>query len=274
MASGENELEFILACDDDDPGGSAGFFREYIAASEDYVEEPEKEIRVSIQERPIGVAACWNSRLSETDADAILILPDDGLICTPHWDTIINIATADEVMCDLDIACLDDMANPGQATLFVVGPKWLALTGPKLLDERFPAWFADTAIAETYSFITGHGLPVLNIKVATKPGGWNPRLREMKLWWRLYARTRLERMATAERIRKKLGFAEPGNLKELVEMWEQRDIAGLPASYEIVRMNSNPKPPDEHYLLAREAALSYLETHPNGSAHLDSLPEA
>jgi hypothetical protein len=122
-------------------------------------------------------------------------------------------------------------------------------------------WFSDTAISETYSFITGNGLPMLPINFASKANKWNPRLRRMDLWWTHFGITRLERLNMADIIRQTLDLPTPKNLEELVGLWKKRDEAGLPASEEIVRQIERPAPLDDRYLAAEKAAIAYIKAH-------------
>lgn len=251
LASGENELEFIVACDDDDPT------HEYLCGhvSKDY-------LRLDARPRPTGVGACWNRCVALTDAEVLLTLPDDGIIATPKWDRCIAWAWRNHQWPhpDLKIASIKDSANPGQPTMFIFGKRWAELVG-HLFDERYPFWFSDTAIAETYSFITGQGFPVLPIDHVSKGGVWNPRLRRMDLWWAHYGLTRRERLETAARIRKELELPVPSNLAILEDVWAKRDAEGLPSSEEIVRQIPYPAPLDARYLEAERACIEYVRCH-------------
>lgn len=257
MASGEHEIEFIVACDADDATRPNIFTHNHISDCVSSGIAP-PSIQVSCEPRPAGVASCWNRCLALTDADAIITLPDDGLICTADWDKCANHIFRNHIWAhpELKIGALNDLANPGQGTAFIVGRAWLDRFG--LFDERFPFWFSDTALTETYSFLTGQGMPLFPINFAHKPGHWNPRLRDMKLWWSLYSATRRERLETAWKARHELNLPEPPNLSQLVASWEGRDRTGLPASEEIVRQIERPAPIDDRYLAAKTAAEVYL----------------
>lgn len=259
MQSGENEVRVILACDDDDPADTAGFFSAY----------GDPQITIACAPRPAGASACWNRCVRLTDAEVLMTMTDDALIVTPNWDAgIAHIFTHHQwPHPEIAMSALQETANPGQGTLFVFRPSWFKHCG--LFDERFPAWFSDTAICETYSFLTGDMIPFLPVHAALKPGEYNPRLREMKLWWTLYAVTRLERLETARRTRSALGLPEPPNLEEIVSLWQQRDVRGLPDSEHIVaHCIPNPKAPDEAYNRARVAALDLIRQFPDAAKHL------
>lgn len=252
LSTGENMLEFVVACDEDDvecwPTGVLAHIQH--------------NARISVDVRPTGVGACWNRCAALTDAEVMLTLPDDGIIATPNWDHCLDWAwrNHDWTHADLKIAGLQDQANPGQPTLFAIGRRWFDMVG-HLLDERYPFWFSDTAISETYSFITGVGLPMLPIQFASKGNKWNPRLRRMDLWWAHYGLTRRERLNTADIIRQTLNLPVPANLGDLIALWQKRDESGLPASEEIVRQIERPSPLDERYLEAERAAIEYVRCH-------------
>ena len=269
LSTGDHEIEFLVACDEDDPASTKECLYNYILCGPRKIEGSiklrsifSKGVKVYSGPRPIGPGSLWNRLAKLTDADAFITLPDDGIIATPRWDHCINWAWRNHNWAhpDLKIGGLRDAANPGQPTLFVIGRRWYELVG-ELLDECYPFWFSDTAISEIYSFITGGGLPCLPIDVASKSGEWNPRLRKMKLWWTHYWLTRRERIETASRIRTELNLAAPPNLARLEALWEERDAGGLPNSEEIVRQIQNPAPLDARYLEAEHAAIEYVRVH-------------
>ena len=171
MQSGQHKVRVILACDEDDPADTAGFFSAY----------GDPDIVIECGPRPSGVGACWNRAVEKADADILMTLTDDALLVTPDWDAIITHIFENHqwVHPELAMSALNDTANPGQATLFVFRRSWYDHCG--LFDERFPMWFSDTAISETYSFITGQGMPMLPVTAVLKPGVFNPRLRNMRL---------------------------------------------------------------------------------------------
>jgi glycosyltransferase involved in cell wall biosynthesis len=260
MSSGLHAVSYMVACDDDDPEDTAGRFLTDLAAP---------DIGVYEWKRPAGVGECWNRVVPFATGDIVLTLTDDALIGTPYWDAVMVDAFAAQKWAhpDLAMACLNDTANPGQATLFAFRPAWFRHCG--LFDERFPFWFADTGLAEVYSFLTGEMIPMLPVTAVLKPGVFNPRLREMRLWWRLYACTRMDRLQTAARVRAELGLPEPPNLDDLVAQWMARDLRGLPDSEAIAKAIPNPRPPDEAYERARAAALETIARWPRAAAHID-----
>ncbi len=242
LSSGQHDLEFLVACDDDDVLTPAYQFH--------------GTVNLSIAPRPLGPGRCWNRCLALTDAEVVIALPDDGIIATPHWDVICaqHFATVDP---RLGVLAWSESNSPNQATVLMCHRKWIDQA--RFLDERFPFWFADTAISETYSFVTGQLLaPHPGLQFVCRPGNSNPRMRDMALWWGLFGATRAERLATAEKIREAIGWDAPPNLGELVAGWQERDRQGLPLSQEIARTLKRRAPVDSTYLRARAHAARYL----------------
>jgi hypothetical protein len=148
-----------------------------------------------------------------------------------------------------------DLADRGRRVLLVEREPSI---GGKMIDDRFPFWFADTAYAETWSFVTGEYLPILPITVASKPGRFNPRLRDMGFWWDFYVATRGERVLRAEQIRRDLGITlPPGRLRAILDGWEARDKLGRPGAIEIAKALPE-REPDAVYLSAYRAARHYM----------------
>jgi predicted O-linked N-acetylglucosamine transferase (SPINDLY family) len=254
MASGEHEIEFIVACDDDDP--------------ETQVYPFGPSVNVHCAPRPPGISACWNRCIPLTDAEMIVALTDDGLVACPNWDRIVA-AHVTSIIPALAVIAWHDSANPTQSTIIMAHRKWIDLAA--FFDERFPFWFSDTAIDETYSFVTGHTIQRNpELLIVTKPGKFNPRLRDMDLWWDLYAATRTERLATAARIRARLGLPKP-DLATMVAMWEARDAIGRPASHTIAAAIEKPAEVSNEYIAAKKAAEEYLERMPSSHVGVNQL---
>lgn len=254
LASGDHIISCIVSCDDDDPAGTASFF----------AQQAYRHVRVDCRPRPLSPTECWNRVVLSHDAEYFLVLTDDAFVATPNWDRVGIARLAGYPFKELQIAALTDLANPNQATLFFVSRCWIAKSG--FFDTRFPFWFSDTAIAETFSFVTGSTMPFAGITVASKGGRWNPRLRDMDLWWDLFAATRSERLATAAALRHKLGLLDTpryrARLDELLRNWQARDETGRQLSHEIVRLlevRGQARPPHTSYAAIKAQAEIYLQ---------------
>lgn len=253
FASGAHEITYTVAGDLD------------MAESFRVIHDHYPWIRTDIAPRPVGPGNCWNRVIASHPADMHVTLPDDGFIATPDWDDICaNVMTTVQECQMHGLFCWQDEANPDQATVFTFGRAWIEQFGAEVFDERFPFWFSDTGLNELYSFLTGHGIPMVPaLKIILKPGEFNPRLRDMVLWWRLFAATRDERIGRAAEARAKLGMPYPANIMDLLERFEKRDAIGLPESEEIVRQIAKPSPITEEYLIAKANAEAYLAAKEN-----------
>lgn len=250
-ASWANQLEVVVACDDDDPADTADFFRDVGG------------VTVDCGPRPAGVGECWNRVAGKVKDGLILVLPDDGIVMTPRWDqkAVEFFGQHRWPHPDIAIGALQDTASPNQHTLFMLRPGWVKRCG--LLDTRYPFWFADTALAETYSFISGHHMPFLPIVVAMPSDSFNPRLRDMGLWWSLFASSRQERLHLAQSVRWELDLPNPGNLADILAAHQARDLQGYKDSLLLIKAMPNRKAPDDAYRQARANALWYLLKHDN-----------
>lgn len=246
LESGNHAVAFIVSCDADD-----------VATVQHFTDYP--GVQVSVGPRPAGVAEVWNRCVWCVDADIVIALADDGFISTPLWDECLAMVFNEgRFNRELLAFAIHDTANPGQPTVLGGSREWIDLIGGKMIDDRFPFWFADTAYAETWSFVTGEYLPILPITIASKPGRFNPRLRDMGFWWDFYVATRGERLLLAEQIRRQLGIVlPPGRLRAILDSWEARDKLGRPGAIEIARALP-PREPDAAYLLAYNAARHYM----------------
>jgi hypothetical protein len=269
MKSGKHDVRFTIAYDQEDL--NTGLFFQDL----DWLDDHE-DIGFDCQPRPDSLQDVWNRNLTG-DADFFLPMPDDGFCAAPEWDVAIVKMAAKYPDPRMVVMAWNDQANPGQLTVPIVSKGWLELLGKTpLLDPRFPFWFADTAIAETWSFITANGVPIPDyLLLAGKPGEPNPIMRDVDLWWDLYAATRVERIELAEKIARKVGI-ETGidDIQSVVAQWCQRDEDGRREAHKIVDQlvkTGKQKPETPQYLRAKQAAVAYLERF---SLKVDAAKEA
>ena len=250
MTSGQHDVAFIAALDADDRA-SVDFFSAY------------EGVISCVQPRPKGVGDCWNIAASEHEADIYAPLTDDAWVVTPGWDALMVNALSSEPLCEaLGLIGWTDLDNPHQVTLYGMASKWLAMNDGVIFDARFPFWFGDTAVNEVAIFATGQGLPQLDrLRFVSRPGNINPRLRDMDVWWSLFAATRHERIATGKCVRHQMGLAALSTeaIAELVRVCEQRDKGGRLEAPAIQASIKHPAPATEEYLAAKADALAYIE---------------
>lgn len=249
MASGLHQIQYVVSCDGDD-SRTLDFF----AAGWD-------DITQCIARRTIGLGKVWNRCIDHYEANIYMLIADDSFIACENWDEAMSWAIVQPNVAELGVFTMPDSANPGQATLFGVNKTWLDLTEKPVLDERFPFWFADTAIQETYKFITGRGLPCVQaLKQITPAGKYNPGIRDLELWWDLFRATRKERKATAAMVRAKLGLPLP-EIDQIEAGFLRMEATGRAAIPGIMSKIENPRPPTPEYLECKANAEAYLRDH-------------
>lgn len=252
LMSGRHAVEFVVALDADD-ARSIDWFSRF------------EGVTTYVQPRPIGVGDCWNRAARAHPADFYLMLGDDVWIASPGWDAFMVNALLQGVegnrfSAQLGIVSWFDAQQPNIASIFGMTAKWIELNG-FVFDPRFPFWWGDSALVETAIFATGAGMPgTSSLQFASMPGNVNPRLRDMDLWWALYAATRHERVETAEKIRREAGLPEVDGytMGALVAQCEERDAAGLSNVPAVMASIANPLPPSNEYRIAKANAEEYL----------------
>lgn len=250
LSSDDHEIEYLVGIDADDTD-SYNFFRQQYP-----------ELTLSVDKRPKGVGAVWNRLVKRAEADIYCPFPDDSFIGAPFWDSLI-VDTFKKRYEKAPKAChvlaWNDLANPNQCTLPIVSREWVEMTG-RLYDERFPFWFYDTAVTETWSFIMGQPVPPHPGLILAARKGKTQRMRDLEFWWRFFISTRAERLEEAAEYRKQLGIEmHDGRLDECVKLWERRDRYGMADIDEWERDAGEHKPPTREYLEAKSDAESIME---------------
>jgi hypothetical protein len=217
LASGQHEIEYIAGIDADDAETYKFFCLNY------------QDIKRSVAVRPKGLGSVWNRMVDAIpDADVYCPFADDVFIGMPDWDAyIVNVLSTCYPKPELGVLAWNDLANPNQCTLPIVTRQWIEVSG-KLYDDRFPFWFYDSAVSETWSFVTGGTVPIIPKLVLAAKKGTTKRLRDLRFWWGVYIKLREERLAKGAGIREKLGLTLPDDrLKLMIEAWENRDQLGM-----------------------------------------------
>lgn len=252
LLSGRHDVEFIVALDADDQRSL-----NYFASFEGVVPY--------VQPRPIGVGDCWNRAARAYPAEIYVALTDDFWMSTPGWDAMLVHCLVDGIdgnrlSADLGIIGFHDPEQPTIAALFGMTAKWVEQNG-FIFDARFPFWWGDSALVETTLFAGGGGMPgTTSLRFASMPGNVNPRLRDMELWWTLFAATRHERVETGRRIAREAGLPELDDYRmgALIAECEDRDAEGLRNVPSVMASIAHPRAPDAEYLAAKAAAEEYL----------------
>lgn len=244
LSSGKHEIEWIVGYDFED------------AHTWKYFQQNRISVALSGGQAPLGVGGVWNRCAALSNADIIAPFPDDSFPGLPDWD-----ATICEHLPDpnkIGVIAWNDTANPDQCTLPVITRRWYELCG--LYDDRFPFWFYDTCVAETWSFVTGRpvGIPK-NLLLAAKKGKTKS-MRDLAFWWGFYVHTRQERIVRAAEIRTQLGIEmAPDLLRIILENWEHRDATAAKHFNAMERsMSAATGAPPERYLRAKASAEAQM----------------
>lgn len=247
LMSGQSDVQFVAALDADD-AASVAFFAAY------------PDVVSCVRPRPPGVGDCWNRAAREHDADIYVPLTDDAWFSEPFWDLKLIRLLKEEPLCKaLGVVGWMDIGQPTIVTLFGMTRAWIERNGGVLIDPRFPFWWGDTALVEIALFATGLGMPQSDqLKFVTRPGVYNPRLRDMDLWWDLFAATRHERVSTGIAMARAAGLPEPTNLDALIAQCEAKDAQGRLNAPGVLASIANPVPPSPEYEAAKAAAEAYL----------------
>lgn len=280
LLSRRHEVEFIVAIDADDMA-SVDYFSTFAGFSPYFTFAG---VTPHIQPRPIGVGDCWNRAAKAHPADFYLALTDDFWMSTPGWDAMMAHALVEGIdgnksSSNLGIVAFHDPAQPTIAALFGMTSKWVRQNG-FIFDPRFPFWWGDSALVETALFATGEGMPgTSSLRFASMPGNVNPRLRDMELWWALFAATRHERVETGRKIAREAGLPEIDDyaMGALIAQCEERDAAGRRNIPAVLASIERPAPPDAEYLAAKGAAEEYVrnsDEFPGYSGMLAAIPVA
>ena len=254
LLSGRHEVEFVMALDEDDPQ-SVDYFASFTG------------ITRYVQPRPVGVGDCWNRAARAHAADFYLAIPDDAWIVSPGWDAFMVNALVHGIdghmtAAQLGIVSWYDAQQPTIASVFGMSAAWIEANG-FVYDPRFPFWFGDSALVETAIFATGQGMPgTSSLQFASMPGNVNPRLRDMDLWWALFAATRPERVATAQKIVRQSGLPviDDYTMANLIMQCEERDARGVLEAPKVLSTIKHPTAPDAAYRAAKAAAEDYLRS--------------
>lgn len=244
-----NEIEYLVGVDADDTD-SYNYFRQNYPG-----------IVLSVDKRPKGVGVVWNRLIQRAEADIYCPFPDDSFVGCPFWDDVIvdtfkkRYAKAPK---ECHVLGWNDLANPNQCTLPIVSREWVEMTG-KLYDERFPFWFYDTAVTETFSFVMGQPVPCHPGLILAARKGVTQRMRDLEFWWRFFIHTRQERLENAKEYRARLGIElHDGMLDDCIKSWERRDRYGMAEIDEFEAIAGERKPPTPEYLQAKADAESLM----------------
>ncbi len=259
--SEKHQIEYLVACDDDDP--------DTVAMCESIINDKsigwKVPLRYSCAPRATSLGKMLNDTAELVPADVYTTLSDDLICATFGWDEVI--AKAVEA-CPFGVfwwmGCCP--IESGQAALYaIVTEQWRKAAGG-LFTNDYPFWWDDVCLAETWEFVTGKDNVPLPIKVIDKPHK-TTRMRDVWFWREFYHFTLPARIRDAYDIAAKLGLPEPTAINEQVKKLKAA-IEPMKKHYfdEMEKSQGDSNPPDGRYLEARRRAETIM-----ASMHVPNL---
>ena len=249
LATGNHDIQYIIACDDDDYK-TIGTLQLLSSATTIY-----------IAPKPLGYGDLWNRPIAEflgAPMDIYIPLSSDIFIAAPNWDALIVSALSKAPPQGHGLIAWNDPSVPGTANVIVYSKGWVDLTG-RLFPTHFPFWFIDTWVDETYSFVSGNTIPIIKELTLTGKRGKTRRLRDLEFWWQYFTALRPQREADAAAIRAKLQIKlDPEHLLKVRKFWEDRDARNRPILRQTEATQAYDNEPSEMYKLAKNNAEKHL----------------
>ncbi len=238
LSSGENEVQFGVAVDDDDP--ATRIFALGLAGS--------LPIAVLSGPRPQSLGGLVNNLAERMPADVYCSLTDDLLVLTPNWDREIAKAVTERP----GGVFWWQNALPQKSLFAVVSEGWRKAAGG-IFTDHYPFWFDDWVLIELWMMATGESPLELPIFIADKPRHTH-RLRDLAFWQRFYSHTRLQRVRWAEDIARNLGLPHPAFAKEIGKRLNETLLPMTDEMASKIEWQGDKGEPDPAYLRAKSRA--------------------
>lgn len=133
--------------------------------------------------------------------DVHVLMSDDVMPLTWHWDEVINMAVSQ----GLDAFCWEEQGDPNNQTYLILTKKY-AEALVSYLPIWFPFWFSDTWRNEIYIMVFHKSMPIVrDLKIGGKRGKTHG-LQDVEFWFDFFARTRPQRIKEAEVLANNLGI--------------------------------------------------------------------
>lgn len=254
LASGQNEINYIVAADDDDQ------------ATIDFVtsEIPNhKGLKLRVGKRNRTLGGLINQVAEENPADVYLVINDDILVLSYEWDKVIAEAVEET---PYGVFWWKN-ATPEEVLFPIVTEAWRKASGG-IFTDHYPFWYDDLCLTELWMMVTSKENIVLPIYVCDRPRTVTHRMRELVFWQEVYKKTRTLRVQKAHDMADALGLEPPqaalqigllmqNHMKRVSDEWIQA----------IENTQGDPAPPDQAYLDAKARAEELI-------ANLDYLKAA
>ena len=232
LALSPQDIRYTVLCDEDD--------KETMVAAHD--------------EAVIGPRTLVNARQNEviaaSDADVFMPWADDLFPLVFGWDAIIN-----QVLTKAKIPAFSwqEVQDPRNHTAIVLEAQWVKAAG-RFFPEHFPFWFSDTWLKEVFAFVYGQDMPIIEALPFSHKRGVTQGMRDLEFWFRVFARTRGERIDEAKRVAAAYGIAwfEKPQLIDIFDKSDEAQLERVP-QYEAV-FGANQGEPSDAYKAAKAKA--------------------
>lgn len=240
LTSGEHDVRYVVLCDSDDPVTAA------VVSGID-------GIKIDVAMGPRRLINAWeNEIIAASDADAFMPWADDLFCLAPAWDEIVR-----RVLEKVPAFSWQEIQDQKNHTAIVAEAKWVKAAG-KFFPEHFPFWFADTWLKEVFGFVYGMNMPIIEALQFSHKRTPTLNMRDLDFWFRVFAQTRGERIAEAERIVSAYGlqWKEPSALLALFERGDAMQLERVP-QYERA-FGADQGEPSATYMIAKAKAERLL----------------
>lgn len=245
LQSGQHDVRYTVLCDLDDPQTAATAKRI-------------RDIPVRVLESERRAVNEWeNEVIAQSDADAFMPWPDD-YVCLAHgWDEAVAF-----VLGKVPAFSWQEIQDPQNHTTIVLARKWVKAAG-RFFTEHFPFWFADTWLKEVYGFVYGQNMPIIEQLQVSHKRSPTQNMHDLEFWFRVFAATRPERIAEAQRIARAFDvpWVERPHIVKMLEEADAMQLSKVPV-YEAV-FGAGAKPKSDAYRAAKaraEQQFQMLET--------------
>ncbi len=161
-----------------------------------------------------------NALIAASDADAFMPWADDLHPLAAEWDEIVRLALE-----KVPAFSWRELQDPENHTAIVLSRKWVQAAG-RFFPEHFPFWFSDTWLKEVYGFVYGRNMPIVEQLSFSHKRTPTQGMRDLEFWFRLFARTRGERIEEARRVAAAFGV-EWKERPDIIAMLEHGDAMQL-----------------------------------------------
>lgn len=247
LASEENDIKFFVRIDND----------EWYDYYDVFVRRAKPDTSILPLDAPLvpaeKVMDIINSlAFKEFDPDVHLVMSDDILPLTFHWDRIIAAVVNDNI----HAFCWQEAGDPTNTGYIILSKKYVSAMA-SYLPLWFPFWFSDTWRAEVHQMAFGSPMPIIQNLCLGGRRGKTYGMQDVDFWFDFFAKTRKVRVKEAEILSKNFGlfFIESGIKMYEFHIWDESQKTRYKAYEQRFGGDHSPQ-----YAEAKKRAEDYLLT--------------